>query len=67
MFIVCAFCMALVGWLAYGAVVYDTSNALATALGITALVAIITCIGSYVFGAAWEDIARLKVLGGGDK
>lgn len=64
MFVVCFFCMLVVGWLAYGAVMFDTSNVLATSLGITSLVAIITCVGSYVFGAAWEDIARLKVLGG---
>ena len=64
MFIVCAICLAIACWLAYGAVMYDTSNPLAMALGITSLVAVITCVGSYVFGAAWEDIARLKVLGG---
>lgn len=66
MLIVCGFCLAITSWLAYGAVVYDTSNTLAVALGVTSLVAVITCVGSYVFGAAWEDIARLKVLGGSD-
>lgn len=64
MFVVCAVCLAVTCWLAYGAVVYDTSNSLAVALGVTSLVAVITCVGSYTFGAAWEDIARLKVLGG---
>ena len=65
MFVVCAVCLAITCWLAYGTVVYGTDGTLAVALGITSLVAVITCVGSYVFGAAWEDIARLKVLGGG--
>jgi len=64
MFIVCAVCLAITCWLAYGAVIYGTDSTLAIALGVTSLVAVITCVGSYVFGAAWEDIARLKILGG---
>jgi len=63
MFIVCGICLVIAGFLAYGAVYYKADGSLAIA-GLTGCLGVVAaCVGSYVFGATWEDKTRLEVLG----
>jgi hypothetical protein len=61
MFAVCVFCALVIGYITW----FDLSSLAALTSLIAAYTLIAGCVGSYVFGVAWEDIARIKVIGGG--
>jgi cation transporter-like permease len=59
MFVVLAFCMAVIGWLTYAAPESRVAETIVLcAFGLMGLI-----VSVYVLGATWEDVTRIK-LGG---
>lgn len=59
MFVVAAFCMLTVGYV----LLKDLSSGPADTAVTMSFVTLISILGSYVFGAAWEDINMAKIKG----
>lgn len=53
------FCMGVIGWVLYK----DMTSAVAEAATMFAFVTMMSIVGSYVFGAAWDDKNTLDFVG----
>lgn len=59
MFIVSAFCMATVTYVLY----HDLSSGPADTAVTMSFITLLGIVGSYVFGATWEDVSIAKIKG----
>ncbi|UGL62756.1 hypothetical protein [Xanthomonas phage FMYAK-P1] len=56
MFVVCAFCMWVIGYVLYRNLASGPADTAIT----MAFLTLISIVGSYVFGATWEDVSLAK-------
>jgi hypothetical protein len=61
MFAVSAFCMCVISWVLWR----DMTSSVAEAAVVSSFFVLATIVGSYVFGAAWQDNTAMRVVSGG--
>ena len=59
MYAVAAFCMLSIGYCLYE----DLQSRVAETAVMFSYLTLMGCVGSYVFGAAWQDVSHMKTVG----
>lgn len=63
LFVITMFCMAVLGVSLWASIERDLDGTLPVTMASFSFITIMACVGSYVFGVAWQDISKFKLIG----